>query len=164
MVLGRLGCRPHPRASALSCPSPFAGRGSHTSQAGYGAPALYNACIVGRVVLPPWLHNAAFTLCPLCLAQERLWCDHDYPRWGGHTTDELLYLPRARRTGFYHRVGAFSLLGSGLYTVLGRAFFFPIRISAAFTLPHPDKPCSYQDDQGRGYPSGCPGPLLRGAR
>src|SRR5918999_3503734 len=55
MVLGRLGCRPHPRASALSCPSPFAGRGSHTSQAGYGAPALYNACIVGRVVLGYWV-------------------------------------------------------------------------------------------------------------
>src|SRR5918992_1286146 len=67
MVLGRLGCRPHPRASALSCPSPFAGRGSHTSQAGYGAPALYNACIVGRVVLPPWLHNAAFALRPSAL-------------------------------------------------------------------------------------------------
>src|SRR5919112_5325561 len=64
MVLGRMGRKPspHPRACALSCPSPFAGRGSHTSQAGYGAPALYNACIVGRVVLPPWLHNAAFAL------------------------------------------------------------------------------------------------------
>src|SRR5215212_2906363 len=23
-------------------------------------------------------------------------------------------------------------------------------------LPHPDKPCSYQDDQRRGYPSVCP--------
>src|SRR5919112_6698658 len=40
MVLGRLGCRPHPRASALSCPSPFAGRGSHTSQ-GTGLRPLY---------------------------------------------------------------------------------------------------------------------------
>jgi hypothetical protein len=27
------------------------------------------------------LGNAAFTLRPLCVAQERLWCDHDYPRW-----------------------------------------------------------------------------------
>jgi hypothetical protein len=27
---------------------------------------------------------------------------------------------------------------------------------AALALPHSDKPCSYQDDQRRGYPSGCP--------
>ena len=26
-----------------------------------------------------------------------------------------------------------------------------------FALPHPYKTCSYQDDQGRGYLSGCPG-------
>ena len=49
-------------------------------------------------------------------------------------------LSRARRTGFYHRVGA-------LWSTRLRPF----------ALPHPDKPCSYQDDQGRGYPSGCPG-------
>jgi hypothetical protein len=49
--------------------------------------------------------SAAFTLRPLCVAQEHLWCDHDYPRWGGHT-------PRARRTGFSHRVGALTLRGA----------------------------------------------------
>src|SRR5215208_1351123 len=49
------------------------------------------AC-VGRVVLLTFcstylllLGNAAFALLPLCVAQERQWCDHDYPRWGEHT-------------------------------------------------------------------------------
>jgi hypothetical protein len=47
---------------------------------------LYNACIVGRVVLGHWSSstNAAFALPPLCVAREFQWCDHVYPRWGGH--------------------------------------------------------------------------------
>jgi len=28
-----------------------------------------------------------FTLRPLCVARDLGWCDHDYPRCGGHTSD-----------------------------------------------------------------------------
>src|SRR5215203_397740 len=55
---------------------------------------LYKAC-VGRVVLLTFcstylllLGNAAFALCPLSVALDRLWCDHDYPRWDGHNATE----------------------------------------------------------------------------
>src|SRR5215204_658521 len=71
------------------------------------------AC-VGRVVLLTFcstylllLGNAAFALLPLCVARDLGWCDHDNPRWGAHNaSDSTLLHPRARRTGFYHRVGA----------------------------------------------------------
>src|SRR5215217_6521233 len=50
---------------------------------------------VGRVVLHTFcstylllLGNAAFALCPLSVALDRLWCDHDYPRWGGHNATQ----------------------------------------------------------------------------
>src|SRR5215218_7340481 len=39
--------------------------------------------------------------------------------------------------------------GEGVRFGSGRAFWSPFP-GAAFALPHPDKPCSYQDDQGRG--------------
>src|SRR5215218_6930177 len=39
--------------------------------------------------------GAAFALRPLRVARGRGWCDHDYPRWGGHNPSS-----RARRTGF----------------------------------------------------------------
>jgi hypothetical protein len=41
----------------------------------------------------PLLGNAAFTLRPLCVAQERLRCDHDYPRWDGHTPESIATSP-----------------------------------------------------------------------
>src|ERR671913_1545484 len=41
------------------------------------------------------------------------WCEHDYPRCGAHTRDVQAQLPRARRTGFYHGVGAPQPVGSG---------------------------------------------------
>ena len=49
----------------------------------YGAPAFILAlAALGR------LHfSAAFALRPLRIARGRRWCEHDYPRWGGHTTD-----------------------------------------------------------------------------
>jgi hypothetical protein len=63
MVLGRLGRKPspHPRACALSCPSPFAGRGS------------------------PWLRPSHCA--PLFVARDLGWCDHVYSRCGGHTSE-----------------------------------------------------------------------------
>src|SRR5215211_2236349 len=65
MVLGRLGCRPHPRASALSCPSPFAGRGSHTSQAGYGAPAFIMLVLLAAPLSLSYLPWHGLRLAPL---------------------------------------------------------------------------------------------------
>ena len=174
---------------------------------------LNNSC-VGRIVLLTFcstylllLGNAAFALRPLCVAHERRWCGHDYPRWGAHNTSySILLHPRARRTGFYHRVGAPTtppVRGSDLLSqietfvtlcgmvwlrggleamVLGRlgrklsphpracalscpssAIYGPGslgHLTRPFALPHPDKPCSYQDDQGRGILRGVPA-LLR---
>src|SRR5215218_11348113 len=37
------------------------------------------------------------------------------------------------------------------------ALVLPIVPGAVFALPHPDKPCSYQDDQAQSYASGRPG-------
>jgi hypothetical protein len=39
----------------------------------------------GRAFLEPLL-GAAFALRPLCIAQDRLWCEYDYPRWVVHTS------------------------------------------------------------------------------
>ena len=51
--------------------------------------------------------GAASALRPLRVARGLLWCDHDYPGGAGTTLrDACQGLPRARRTGFYHRVGA----------------------------------------------------------
>jgi hypothetical protein len=41
------------------------------------------------------------------------------------------------------------LRGSGLYTVLGRALWIDLPLARPSLRAHPDKPCSYQDDQGR---------------
>src|SRR5687767_9985585 len=78
MVLGRLGRKPspHPRACALSCPSS----------------AIYGPGSLGHLTRP-------FALHPLCVARDRLWCDHDFP--GGARTLWKPPSPRARRTGFY---------------------------------------------------------------
>jgi len=60
---------------------------------------------------------------PLRVARGLEWCDHDYPRWGEHTSSP------GKHTGTTPVLGApasligselSSLLGSGLYTVLGR--------------------------------------------
>src|SRR5215212_27149 len=56
--------------------------------------------------------SAACALRPLRVAQERRWCDHAYPGGTGTTLRNTLSHPRARRTGFYHRVGALTLRGS----------------------------------------------------
>ena len=61
--------------------------------------------------------RAALSFALPLVAQERQWCDHDYPRWGGHTTECTTHPSRARRTGFYDGVGAFSLLGSGPFAL-----------------------------------------------
>jgi hypothetical protein len=60
----------------------------------------------------PWLHNAAFTLCPLCVARDLGWCEHDYPRWGGHT------LCHGQIKGPV-RVAPASIIGSELPVQLG---------------------------------------------
>src|SRR5215218_3657983 len=62
------------------------------------SPGRYNAHIMGRAVMFPILPGAAlrfsFALAPsLSVARDRRWCDHDYPRWGGHTSTTLQLLP-----------------------------------------------------------------------
>jgi hypothetical protein len=70
-------------------------------------PAFIMLALLAALYPTSYFYNAALALRLLCLAKERLWCDHDYPRWGAHTTESTLAtLPRARRTGFYHGVGA----------------------------------------------------------
>jgi len=50
------------------------------------------------------------------VARDRRWCNHDYPGGTGTALRKapLLVPPRARRTGFSHKVGDLALLGSGL--------------------------------------------------
>src|SRR5215208_7682263 len=51
--------------------------------------------------------SAALALRPLCLATERLWCDHVYPRWGEHTSSP------GKHTGTTPVLGASaSIMGS----------------------------------------------------
>ena len=70
-----------------------------------GAPAFIMLVLLAALFPTSYFYNAAFALRPR-IAPERLWCDHDYPRWGGHTL-RTRQTPRARRIGFYHGVGAF---------------------------------------------------------
>src|SRR5215213_10321762 len=76
---------------------------------------LYNACIVGRVVLGYWvvLHQRGLHLAPLCVAQERRRCEHDYPRWDAHT------IPSAATTSVF--VAPASIIGSELSVYLAPA-------------------------------------------
>jgi hypothetical protein len=76
--------------------------------------------------------GAAFALCPLCVARDLGSCDDDYPGGAGMLCT-ILQLP-------YVLGAPASIIGSEL----PRARLRP------FALPRPDKPCSYQDDQGRG--------------
>ena len=63
--------------------------------------------LVGVGIFGPGLLGApALPFARLCVARDLGGCEHDYPRWGGHTTP-FVTIPRARRTGFFHRVGAF---------------------------------------------------------
>src|SRR5215207_11225145 len=50
--------------------------------------------------------GVAYALRPRAVARDLGWCDHDYPRWGGHTPESTVTTLRARRTGFSHMVGA----------------------------------------------------------
>src|SRR5215208_5257220 len=72
-----------PGACALSCPSL----------------AVYRAGAFGlRLLYCPWsrcfsLHyqgNAAYALRPLCVARDLGWCECNYPRWGGHTSESTV--------------------------------------------------------------------------
>jgi hypothetical protein len=59
-----------------------------------GAPAfIYNACIVGRVVLYPWPSQRGLRFAPLCVARDLGRCDHDYPRWDAHTMESIVTSP-----------------------------------------------------------------------
>jgi hypothetical protein len=38
----------------------------------------------------PIVLGAVFALRPLCVARDLVWCEHDYPRWGGHTPESIV--------------------------------------------------------------------------
>jgi len=93
----------------------------------------------------PWLLNAAFALRLPALHGTSDGATMLAPGGAGTTPrtvfDNSFVLGA---TGFYHRVGASC-----------PSWLRP------FALLRLDRTCSYQDDQGRGYPSGCLGPRLR---
>src|SRR5215212_7551521 len=123
MVSGQLGRKPspHPRACALSCPAPFAGRGSA------GLRLCWPRCTDSSS------YNAAFALRPLRLAKERLWCDHDYPRWGEHTSSP------GKHPGTTPGLGSSaSIMGSELSSLLGSGpSHSPVPIPSAPLLNNP---------------------------
>jgi len=87
--------------------------GGALGQSGRGS-GLYNA--PGRAVFDVSsiiAFGAAFALRPLRVAQDRLWCDHDYPRWGGHNTT-----PRCVARLLVLGASA-SIMGSELSSLLG---------------------------------------------
>src|SRR5215217_1745240 len=99
-VLGQMGwtTSPYQRACALSCPSlAIFGPGS------YGAPAFI-LLLVARFCFP-LSRGLCFAPSPRC-AGPRVMRPCLTPV-GGHTlANAYVQSPRARRTGFYHRVGA----------------------------------------------------------
>jgi hypothetical protein len=77
---------------------------------------LYNASLVGRVVLGYWvvLHQRGLHLAPLCVARDLGWCEHVYPRWGGHTSSP------GQHPGTTPGLGSSaSIMGSELSSLLG---------------------------------------------
>src|SRR5215208_392794 len=100
-----------PRPNALSPLPSLTPLWAHNTRR-YKHPLLEHLALSGRGFRAPtsilswprfWtpLWGAAFALRPLRIARDLGWCDHDYPRWGGHNPSS-----RARRTGFSPRVGA----------------------------------------------------------
>src|SRR5215216_93879 len=156
MVLGRLGmmASPHPRACALSCPSPSAGRGStglrpfryHALRGNPSGEEVRddphsdsrrgsNRCSVAPTAPPlkarvgafglrplycPWprflgsLSERGLHFAPLRVARDLGWCDHDYPRWGEHTSSP------GKHPGTTPGLGSSaSIIGSELSSLLG---------------------------------------------
>ena len=105
---------PHPRACALSCPSlDICGPGLS------GAPAfIYNACIVGRVVLYPSCTTRPSLCAPSALRGGSSGASMTIPGGvGTHAMSRSANRPRARRTGSYHGVGAPTRLPLGAPTL-----------------------------------------------
>src|SRR5215212_6602662 len=78
-----------PRIPALPHPDkPCSYQDDQAQSYASGRPGLYNACVVCRVVLAcPGLTTRPSLCAPLCVARGLRWCEHDYPRCGGHTLD-----------------------------------------------------------------------------
>src|SRR5215218_1609062 len=66
--------------------------------------------VTGRASQEKNHSGAAFALVGPKKGRRGGWCDHDYPRWGEHTTESIL--PPCAPTGFSHKVGAFTRRGS----------------------------------------------------
>src|SRR5215211_8516815 len=138
MVLGRLGRTENSPSKSVCSILPIAicGPGS------YGAPAF----ILSFAALFGFPSSARPSLC----APSALHGTSDgatmFAPGGAGTTPRTVFDNSfvLGATGFYHRVGASC-----------PSWLRP------FALLRLDRTCSYQDDQGRGYPSGCLGPRLR---
>src|SRR5215208_4437905 len=110
--------------------------------AGRGPYTFIMAMLLAALFYLPWLLNAAFAL--------RLPALHGTSggatmttAGGAGTPTRHSNLLRARLTGFYHGVGAptlLSLRGTGLYTVLGRALWASTRRGLRFAPSRCPKP------------------------
>src|SRR5829696_3512363 len=72
-----------PGACALSCPSLAVYRAG-----AFGLRPLY--CPWSRCFSLHYQGNAAYALRPLCVARDLGWCECNYPRWGGHTSESTV--------------------------------------------------------------------------
>jgi hypothetical protein len=113
---GEAGTSPCTTSSVLVAPASLIG----SELSVYMAPA-YILSLAALFEHPPWrgLHFAL-----LCVARDLGWCDHDYPRWGGHT------LCHGQQNGPVLVTPA-SIIGSEFPLV-------PSMGLRPFALPHPD--------------------------
>ena len=76
----------------------------------------------------PIVLGAVFALRPLGVARGLVWCEHDYPRWGGHTPESIVTSTVLGASASI--MGSELLHGSPL-----RAPPYGLRL---FAVPHPD--------------------------
>src|SRR5918995_4499736 len=101
MVLGRMGGSPPLIQERVLYPAH-----RHLRAGALRGPALYNACIVGRVVLPALVTQRGLRFAPpSALRGTSGGATMTTPGGAGTTTRCSYDFLRARRTGFYHRVG-----------------------------------------------------------
>jgi hypothetical protein len=58
----------------------------------FGAAFIMLALLVA-LFLTPLPGQRGLHLAPLCVARDLGWCEHDYSRWGGHTSEALQLTP-----------------------------------------------------------------------
>ena len=71
----------------------------------------------------PIVLGAVFALRPLGVAQGLVWCEHDYPRWGGHTPESIV---------------TSAVLGASASIMGSELLQGPLQGLRLFALPRPD--------------------------